>query len=259
MYTGLYSAVAGGMGQEKRLNILTNNLANATTVGFKAEHTVFRSLLHPTVVGPVTISGADAPVVTVVDPLALYHAPGLPQLSTHTDFSPGPLQTTGNPLDVALEGQGFFVVAGATEDFYTRQGIFSLNQDGVLVTQQGLPVQGQRGTITIRGRQVKIDQTGQVVVDGQAVDQLKLVNIPKTSALAKAGDTLFRATGTDFEIQEASGVIVQQGVLERANSQLIPLLGALIQSSRAYEAYQKVIQMFDETAGRAVNDIAATR
>jgi flagellar basal-body rod protein FlgG len=260
MYTGLYTAVAGGLAQEKRLNVLTNNLANATTAGFKAEHTIFQGFLQPIVVGPVTVTGADGPVVTAVDPLAIQHTPSLPQVSVQTDFSQGPLQDTGNPLDLALEGKGFFVVENpAGQMCYTRQGTFSLNADGVLVTQQGLPVQGQQGAITIRGSKVEIDQTGQVFVNGKAVDRLKLVDISPTSGLEKAGDALFRAVGPDTVVQDASGVTVHQRVIEGSNSQLIRLMGSLIQTSRAYEAYQKVIQIFDETAGRAVNDVANTR
>jgi flagellar hook-basal body protein len=167
MYTGLYTAVAGGLAQEKRLNVLTNNLANATTAGFKAEHTVFHGLLQPMLVGPVAVTGADSPVAPAVEPLALQYPSNLPQLvvasidplaprrpsslpqvAVQTDFSQGPLQETGNALDLALEGRGFFVAQNAAgETFYTRQGTFSLNADGVLERHKGCPCKGSKGRL----------------------------------------------------------------------------------------------------------------
>jgi len=257
MYTGFYTAVAGGMAQEKRLNILTNNLANATTAGFKADQAVFQVLPPSTVVGPVGIPGAESPVVMPLDPLAYQQPQKLPEVRTYTDFAQGPLRDTGNPLDVALEGKGFFVVENAGEMFYTRQGTFSLNAEGMLVTQNGQLVQGQQGPIQIRGARVDIDQTGQVLVDGKVMERLKLVDVPPTT-LEKIGESLFRSLDPNREVQDASEVVVRQGTIELSNSQLVRLMGSVIQTSRAYEAYQKVIQIFDETAGRAVRDIAAT-
>jgi len=258
MYTGFYTAVAGGMAQEKRLNILTNNLANATTAGFKADQAVFQVLPPSTVLGPVAVAEADSPVIMPLDPLAYQHPQKLPEVRTYTDFAQGPLRDTGNPLDVALEGQGFFVVESAGEMFYTRQGTFSLNAEGMLVTQNGQLVQGQQGPIQIRGAQVDIDRTGQVLVDGKVVERLKLVEAP-ASALEKVGESLFRSLAPNLAAQDASDVVVRQGTIELSNSQLVRLMGSVIQTSRAYEAYQKVIQIYDETAGRAVRDIAATR
>ena len=258
MYTGFYTAVAGGMAQEKRLNILTNNLANATTAGFKVDQPVFQVVPPSTVVGPVAVPGMDTPVIMPVDPLAYQQPQKLPEVKTYTDFSQGPLRDTGNPLDLALEGKGFFVVEQAGQTFYTRQGTFSLNTEGMLVTQSGQLVQGQQGPIQIRGARVDIDETGKVLVRGKVVDQLQLVDVPPAN-LEKVGESLFRAVGQNPQVQDASGVVVRQGAIELSNSQLVRLMGSVIQTSRAYEAYQKVIQIYDETAGRAVHDIASTR
>ena len=259
MYTGLYTAVSGGIAHEKRLAALTNNLANATTVGFKADHTIFHGVLQPLVIGPVQLSDTVGPVVSSIDPLRLQHAEYQPQLTTHTDFSQGSLRQTGNPLDLALEGRGLFVVDSPGGDLYTRQGSFSLNADGMLVTENGLLVQGEQGPITVRGGRFEVDASGRVVVDERVVDRLKIVDVPPAGTLEKVGDTLFRLVNPNTPLQEAAGVVVQQGSVELSNSQLVRLLGAVIHTSRAYEAYQRTIQMFDETAGRAVNDIARTR
>ena len=103
MYTGLYTAVAGSITQEKRLDVLTNNLANATTIGFKAEKSHFHGTFVQTVVGKVQVSERTPPVMMAIDPLKNRHIPYHPQITTYTDFSQGDIRETGNPLDIALE------------------------------------------------------------------------------------------------------------------------------------------------------------
>lgn len=251
MYTGLYAAVAGSIAQEKRLTVLTNNLVNAATAGFKTDTPTFQ-------VAPLPASAH--PVVASLDPLQGRHSVQ-PQLFTvQTDFSQGPTRQTGNPLDLALEGAGFFVVEGPQgEAYYTRQGTFSLNAEGVLVTANGLPVQGESGSLRVRGGRLEVDATGRVLVDGRLLDRLKLVDFPQPYPLAKVGEALFRAVVSDPPEQEVSGVVVQQGAIELSNVQPMRLLVEVLQTSRAYEAYQKVIQAFDATASRAVNDMANPR
>jgi flagellar basal-body rod protein FlgG len=247
------------MVQEKRLAVLTNNLANATTAGFKSDTPVFYAALVPIVVGEVRPPDSPSTVVAPVDPLRRYHVSQYPQVTVRTDFSQGTIRETGNPLDLALEGEGFFVIEGpGGETVYTRQGTFSINADGFLVTQNGMLVQGERGPLQVRGGRVEIDATGRVLVDDTFVDRLKLVDFPRPYPLEKMGDALFRKAVPEASEEEATNLIVHQGAIELSNSPLIPLLSAMIQTSRAYEAYQRVIQVFDDTAGRAVNDIART-
>jgi flagellar basal-body rod protein FlgF len=259
MYTGLYTAVSGGMAQEQRLSILTNNLANATTTGYKFDKAIFHALNVPAVVGEVQVSDTSEPVVTTVDPTTALYTPQLPTITVQTDFSQGPIRDTGNPLDLALEGSGFFVVElpDGTQA-YTRQGSFSIDGNGLLVTQSGLRVQGEQGSINVSGGRIEIDTSGGVMVDGTFRDRLKLVEVSEPGALEKMGDALFRDSRAQVEPEKASELLVRQGAVELSNSPMIRLLGAMIQTSRAYEAYQRVIQIFDDTAGRAVNDIAST-
>lgn len=258
MYTGLYAAVSGSLAQEKRLAVLNNNLANTTTVGFKSDKALFHVAELPTLVGEVTPPGYVGAVVTSVDPYLGQHSPQQQLVATHTDFSQGPIRETGNPLDVALEGQGFFVVEAPDGMAYTRQGTFSINADGVLVTREGLVVQGEGGPLDVRGGRIDIDPSGEVSVDGVPRGRLRLVDLAQPYPLQKMGDALFRATTPDLREQTPNGLVVHQRAVETSNSQAIPLLGETILAARAYEAYQKVIQAFDETAGRAVNDLAKT-
>ena len=259
MYSGLYTAVSGSLAQEKRLTLLTNNLANATTVGFKFDEAIFHAVNVPTMVGPLpTVDGTNF-VVAPIDPLMARYTPQHPDVNVQTDFSQGPLRETGNPLDVALEGEGFFVVEMPNgEAAYTRQGSFTINGNGFLVTQSGLRVQGQQGPIAVSGGQISIDASGQITVDGALRDRLKLVQFAAPMPLEKMGDALFRNQTPDVTPSDAADLNVHQGTVEGSNSPLIRLLGAIIQTSRAYEAYQRTIQIFDTTAGRAVNDIAGT-
>jgi flagellar basal-body rod protein FlgG len=256
MYTGLYAAVSGSMVQEKRLAVLTNNLANATTSGFKADKAVFHVEPLPVVVGVVHPEGAPQPFVRSLDRLQGQHSPQNHVMAVHTDFSQGPIRDTGNTLDLALEGRGFFVVQSPEGVAYTRQGTFSLNAEGTLVTASGLPVQGEQGPIQIRGSRVEVDSTGRVLVNGAMVDRLKLVDFPQPYALEKAGDVLFRPVVADPP-ETPAGAVVHQGAIEQANSDPIRLMVSVLETSRAYEAYQKVVQAFDDTAKRAVNDIAS--
>jgi len=260
MYTGLYAAASGSMAQEKRLTILTNNLVNATTAGFKTDTPVFQVAPLPVLIGPVALPGNIHPVVASLDPLQGRQSAQNQLFTVQTDFSQGIVRPTGNSLDLALEGEGFFVVAGLQgETYYTRQGTFSINAEGVLVTPNGLPVQGESGPLRVRSGRLEVDATGRVLVDGTFLDRLKLVDFAPPYPLQKAGETLFRAAVPNPAEQEVTGVVVHQGAIELSNAQPLRLLADVLQTSRAYEAYQKVIQAFDATAARTVNDIANTR
>ncbi|RMF90850.1 MAG: flagellar hook-basal body protein [Nitrospinota bacterium] len=266
MYNGIYAALSGSVVQEQRLAILTNNLANIGTAGFKADKPIFQLFPLPVVVGPVpslqaggTVSPLPPqPVVTSLDRLLGRDSPQNRLLTVQTDFSQGPIRQTGNPLDLALEGRGFFVVEGpGGGTAYTRQGTFSINSEGFLVTPNGLLVQGERGPIAIRGSQVTIDREGRVLVDQRFVDRLRLVDFPQPYPLVKMGDALFR-TRSPLPEEEPTDLVVHQGAIELANSQPIRLMSEVIETVRAYEVYQKVLRAFDETTARAVNDIART-
>ena len=259
MYTGLYTAASGSVAQEKRLDILTNNLANVNTAGFKFDQTIFHGVPGANVIGEVVVADGAPPVLSSVDPLMNLHTPHQPNVTMHTDFSQGVVRETGNPLDVALEGRGFFVIEDTNgEVAYTRQGTFTINRDGLLVTLNGLLVQGEGGPVRVDGGRVAIDASGHVLVDGVFRDQLRVVDFAQPYPLEKMGDAQFRPVVPNLAPEPATDVTVRQGAVELSNSPMVRLLGAIIQTSRAYEAYQRVIQVFDDTASRAVNDIART-
>lgn len=257
MYTGLYTAVAGSLTQEKHLDVLTHNLANTHTIGFKAEKALFQGDLTRAIIGEVQLTEHAPTVVTNIDPTHNRHIPQHPHMTTYTDFSQGALRETGNPLDIALEGTGFFVVNGPNDEtLYTRQGTFAINAEGVLVTQNGFPIAGESGPIRISGSQVNIDKTGAVSINGRLINRLKLVDFQQPLQLEKMGDALFRSMTQNPETMVPINVSVHQGMVEASNNSTLQLLGNVIQTSRAYEIYQRMIKIFDATAQHAVNDIA---
>jgi flagellar basal-body rod protein FlgF len=255
MSTGLYAAVSGSLAHEKRLAILTNNLANANTVGFKADKPVFQVDPLPSVGGPLPASEGAPAEITSLDRFQGRASAQTRLGSVHTDFTQGDLRQTGNTLDVALEGRGFFAVQTADGVAYTRQGTFSLNAEGVMVTAQGLPVLGDKGPLRLPQGKIEIAPSGQVSVNGTLVDRLKVVDFPQPSSLEKQGDTLFRSLDPTPP-ETTTNAVVRQGALETANVEPVRLMISVMETSRAYEAYQKVIQAFNDIAGRAVNDIA---
>lgn len=242
MNSGMYAAVAGNIVSMQRLEIVTNNLANVNTVGFKKDRLAFDKMLNPAK-KPTQPAGK----LTDLSPLINY--------TVETDFSPGSQQQTGNPLDLALEGSGFFVVNTPQGKAYTRQGNFHLDANGKVVTSDGYEVQGAGGPITIKGGKVDINEKGEVSVDGQQVATLSLVDFPKPYQLQKIGSAMFVPSGPGIAGQPATGAQVRQGELEVSNVQALQEMVNLIAITRMNESGTKVMQSYDEMANKAVNDL----
>jgi flagellar basal-body rod protein FlgG len=176
-------------------------------------------------------------------------------MTTHTDFSKGPLEQTGNPLDLALEGNGFFSIQTDQGIRYTRNGAFAINPDGALATDEGDPVMGEGGEITIDGSEVRIDGAGTVIVDGTAVDKLRIVTISDLNALRKVGKTLFQLDETQASEETQTYGGVQQGFLEGSNVNAVKAMTELIEVQRGYESYQKMIQTIGEIDTRVIGGV----
>ena len=244
---GIYVAASGFLSQEKRLEIIANNLANANTAGYKGDMPVFR-ISNPSLPESQVGQGAalSAAVLSV-----------LPQV--RTDFSQGPLTQTGNPLDVAIVGEGFFEIETPRGPRYTRKGDFTLSTDGTLVTQGGHPVKGEGGAIALTEGEVTIDQTGTVFVDGKEEGQLRVVTFPATENLVKEGEGLFAWDGEGSQARPSDEVDVRQGYLENSNVDAIREMVQMIEALRVFEDHQKMIQAFDSAHKSAVNEIGRLR
>jgi flagellar basal-body rod protein FlgG len=244
MSGAIYQAAAGALLQQMRMDVLSNNLANVNSTGYKADRPAFRL---DTETESEEIPGETAPGRL---------SPYAPPLEVLTDFTPGPANRTGNPLDVAVVGDGFLEVQTPEGPRYTRNGNLSINNDGLLSTSNGWPVMGQGGEIAIDGSKVEISARGEIYVDGEAVDLLRVVDFDQSQQLVKTGDTLFEAPeGAVATAVDEDQVQIAQGFLEGANVDAIRTMTDMIETMRVFEAYQRVIRSVDETTAKTVNEV----
>lgn len=235
----MYAATIGATNNQLRMDVLANNLANISTPGFKQDRLVFRVPVEAEKAGDSHtgyLQGPSSPMPS----------------GARTDFSQGGLSKTDNALDLALSGTGFFCIQTPGGTHYTRNGSFSVNADGVLATKGGLPVLGKGGEIKINGSDVHVDEGGNVFVDGTEVGALKVVTVSQPDSLKKMGNALF-AGGSDEK--EADGVKLKQGYIETSNVNAIRMMTEMIDLSRGYESYQKVIQSLDDAAKKSIGDV----
>jgi len=256
MTQAIYTATSGARAYGMRLNVLTQNLSNINTIGFKQDQAIFRTCLphsEASTGGTLEKTGVSyIPEVLVpydmTNPFVVFDR-------TQTDFSSGQLKPTGNALDLGLQGNGFFSIQTPDGIRYTRNGSFTLNEEGVLVTQNGFPVLGQGGKITITGEEVIVDSEANVSVDGQVVDTLNIVDFSDPQTLKKMGSTFFTPADPTVSRAPADGFTIAQGSLELSNVDPIRVMSAMIEVLRGYESYQKVIKSVDEVNAKAINEL----
>jgi flagellar basal-body rod protein FlgF len=224
-----------------RHELLANNLANASTTGFKRD-----DLLWP----------APEPAGPVPTAVGWWPAPGLLRApEAWTDFSQGALRSTGRELDLALEGPGFFVVDTPAGPRYTRAGAFVLTADGRLSTPDGLAVLGEAGPLTLRSPRPVVTAEGEIREGSAAVGRLRIVEFPPETRLLKVGGTLFVPEREEVAPLPARATRVAQGALEAANVNPVQEMVGLISVLRAWEAYHRALQAMDETAREATQEL----
>jgi flagellar basal body rod protein FlgG len=226
-----------------RHEVLANNLANASTAGFKQDEVAFP-----------TPAWTPSLVTRGLVPLPLRTGP-LVDLVGWTDFSQGAIRPTGRNLDVALSGPGFLVVDTPAGPRYTRSGALDVTRDGTLVLPGAGPVLGERGPLTVRSTDVTIGRDGEVRDAGRPVGRLRVVDFDAPGAIRKEGASLFAPVDPRAEPGAAQGVDVVGGALENANVNAVGTMVAMIELHRLYEACQRVVQAADETDAKAVNEI----
>lgn len=241
MNSGMYAALSGNIAAMKRLDVISSNLANANTPGFKKDRMLFESMLAGNVSPPAVPQAATA------DPI-------LQKENLFIDYSGGSITQSGNPLDLAIDGDGFFVVQTPQGRAYTRQGNFRLTADGTLVTTDGFPVLGEGGPLRIEGGLVEIDGKGALKVDGVEAGTISIVDFPKPYNLTKISGAQFVPAGAQAEPQAATGS-VRQGHLEGSNVETITEMVQMIENSRYYDSCQRMIKGFDSMTAKAVNEL----
>ncbi len=247
MSGAIYMAASGAITQQMRLEVLSNNLANVNTVGFKEDRAIFKI--------PETPESNKNSKQGLSEDKKKITLSSLQQFGTLTDFSQGKLKITSNPMDLALEGKGFFCIQTPGGVQYTRNGNFTLNSSGNLVTEEGYAVLSDSGEITINSDNFTVDLEGKISVDGNDIATLKIVDFPSPYNLKKAGNTSFIPANSDIKEIKAEGIKVNQGANEMSNISAIKLMTEMIEVQRAFESYQKVIQSIDTVTSQAVNEV----
>lgn len=254
MVRGLYTAWTGMANEQKRLDIISNNLANAATVGYKQDNVTTQSF-------------DDVLTIKIKDASELYHERPIGKMNlgvklgeVYTNFGQGSLRETGNTFDIALEGKGFFQVAvadnnGNEQFFYTRDGSFTMTHEGNIVDMNGNRLIGEGGNISVPvdASDIVIDTDGSVYADGVLVDKILITDFEDYNYLKKYGENMYSMVEGGAQIPaEAS---VHQGFTEQSNVNVVSEMVNMIAITRAYEANQKVIQTVDSTLDQAVNSV----
>ncbi len=231
-----------------QLQTIANNLANVSTTGFKRDEMFVHQL--ETKINELQSAASSGSMP-------------LPITGTKIEFEQGSLRGTGQPLDVAISGDGLFAIESPQGEAYTRDGRFAVNSEGVLTSVDGFAVLGEGGQIELdiqnrKPTDIVINDRGGILVDGTIVETLKLVGIDDPRNFEKMGGNLFRYTG-DGELAAPENASVRQGFVEGSNVNPINELVAMIEVHRVFETNQKFIQQQDALLGRAVSDIARVR
>jgi len=252
MLRSLTTAGTGMTAQQLNLDTISNNLANVNTNGFKSQRANFQDLIYQT----YRMSGASGGG-TVSQPVAMQIGLGTQFASTSSDFSSGPLQSTGNSMDLAIAGEGFFKVELPNGDFaYTRDGSFQTNANGEMVTADGYPVVPNI-TFPAGATQITVSANGIVScqVPGQnqpqTLGQIKLTLFPNPGGLTRVGQNLYAPGGasgdaTDVNAGDAGSGQVQSGFVEGSNVNIVTEMVSMITAQRAYEINSKAVQTADD-------------
>ena len=256
MVKGLYSAYTGMVQQEHRMDVLTNNLANANTNGYKKEGATAQSF-DAMLAYKIKDSSEG---YSLAKRIGVNH-PGVKIGEGYTDFSQGPLKSTSNTFDLALTDKGFFAIEfkdknGETSVKYTRDGNFTLTADGFLVTQDGDKVLNKDGKpiqISTTADSTEINISGQIIQDGKVADTIKVTDFEDYNFLTHYGENYFEPVeGAKEKESEAS---VYAGFLESSNISVVSEMVDMITVQRAYESNQKVITTIDGTLEIAANQL----
>jgi len=238
MSSGIYVATAGAVAQSNALDATANNIANATTTGFHGDRVTFREAMTAAKSADVALVGAG---------------------TARVDTQAGAMSQTGNPLDLALEGDGMFAVDTDKGVRYTRAGNFRLDDNRTLVTVDGFAVRGEGGahiTVPPETKVISVGANGEVTADGESLGTLELATY-KHNQLKREGGTLFSASGRPDP--NAAPPAVRSGMLEASNVNVVRGVVDLVKVSRTYESLMRVIQGYHDVESRAARDLGGPK
>ena len=241
MDSGFYAACAGLRAQSQALDVAAQNVANVSTTGFRSQQASFQTILA------LTRPDASNALNVVINNFGVLEG-------THLDRASGSLQATGNPLDVGIEGNGFFSIQAAQGTRYTRNGSFRVARTGELVAADGNPVLGENGVIRVPAGAVSISSDGTLSVNSAVAGKIRLVEFaPETKLTSEGGSLLSAPSGSELPARETS---VRQGMLESSNVNAIRGVMTLIGVQRQAEMLQRALSLFHTEFNRiASNDL----
>lgn len=279
MIRGLYTGASGMVAQMHKMDVISNNLANVDTSAYKRDqsaHKAFPQLLmrRTSDNGEYKTSAGSFDVAPVVGMLGT----GVEHNETFTVFEQGSFKETGNPFDLALDGQGFFTIQTPRGIRYTRNGSFQLGKEGMLLSKEGYPVLGENGPIHLKENNFVVDAQGRIWHNAdlaedpnrlvsmtendwgntQLVDSLKIVDFRRIRHLKKQGSSFWVETehsGPAKTMELNDRPKVNQRFLEAANVNPVTEMVQMIEVNRAYEANQKTIQTQDSLLGKLINEV----
>jgi flagellar basal-body rod protein FlgF len=239
------SAASGMRARMESLEMLANNLANASTGGFKSDREFYGLYISPE-----AATAEDDGIAGSPDQLPVIE-------SQYTDYSQGIIRSTGSPLDFALSGRGFFVVNGPTGPLYTRNGSFRLSPSGKMITSDGLEVLGKDGK-TIQSRSnssLEVGRDGAILQDGQPIGQFETFNFDESVQLSKQGMNYFHQVDPKIR-PTVSTAEIHQGKLESSNVGSADSAVRLISVMRQFEMLSKAVNIGAEMDKEALQEVA---
>ncbi|PQO39653.1 flagellar hook-basal body protein [Bremerella cremea] len=251
MVYGLYISAEGAQAQSRRLEVISNNLANVDTPGFKNEFAILEAR-DSEAINQYLDSPGSGSINNV--------GGGVMVRETATNFRPGPITPTGNPADIAIRGEGYFQVLHEDQVLLTRGGNFMFMPDGRLTTQEGFPVLGADGApvqVNPEAKAVHIgnyyNERGEVVIGGDVIP-LGIAKPESNADLVKFGQNFFRSMGASPQIPEEDR-LAAPGMLERSSANSITEMMAMIETTRAYESNINMIKTQDESIGNLLGRV----
>ena len=266
----LWVPISGAIAQQRKVDTIANNVANANTAGFKKDGVTFKEYITALDKGHHDI---DLPNKEWA-PEDFYRSYGAENAmvkvdGSYTDFTQGQLASTGNPLDVGLNGPGFFEVLSPGGIRYTRRGTLGLSPEGFLVTDQGhrvlspnadsanpTPADQRFIQLPLSGaKNLSINLNGEIFVDGQPYSSLSVVEFKDAHALRKEGHSLYINPFQENRVDRAQKTSVNQGFVEQSNVNTVAEMSELIKAHRHFESIQKAIKAYDDISSKGVNEI----
>jgi flagellar basal-body rod protein FlgF len=264
MISGLYTAASGLIAQTEQQDVIANNLANVNTNGYKKDRTLFMTFpevfLHRINDEKVSVPGGFSQMMVPIGKVGKgvqLQVDGVRPAITEE----GSLINTDNKMHFAIKGNGMFTIMTPQGIRYTRDGNFSLDADGKMVTMNGNTVLGQTGEIIIDGNELHVDEGGRIFVDDYEMDTFRIGLFEQNTPLRKEGDNLFYTLDGTILPQDdyMESTQLMQGYLESSNVNVVREMVDMITAFRAYEASQKAITAQDETLGKAVGEVGTPK